>query len=207
MVIMEVKYVRRFFLLLLLLLSLSVLTACAAEPGSSRPGEALNYMEKTYPLIDVVKSSAEEQDVSRVFRAEGSSIEEVATQIQSEVTDEPIEITDNTGEKQVIVYENYFVTLTSDPENPKDTLVEVAPYGFVRDNYDPDFFDGLMTYWFLSQLFDVNDWRAKQRDRCYYAPAGCYGSYGSTRGGYKGPIGQPSLRGGSVRGGGPGTGK
>jgi hypothetical protein len=199
-----------------------VLSACGVDRGMPFPESItsgsleegmfhnpLDLAEATYPLIDVVKSGANQQDVSRVFAVEGKSIELVASYIQEHVVSQPIEVSEKKDQKQVIVYDQYFVTLTSDPKNDETTLVEIANYGFVRDNYQPNFFNGLLVWWLLDDLLDVDDWKNKQQKRCQDSIGGCYGSYGSTGFGYKGPVGQPSLRGGSssVRGGGPGTGK
>ncbi len=201
--------VRRMFSLVIIM---ALLSACGMDRGMSGgmgTGEVLDYIQATYPLVDVVKSSANQQDVTRVFKAEDSTIEEAASQILSNINSEPVEVSEKKDDKQVIVYDDFFVTLTTDPENTANTLVEVATYGFVRDNYRPSFFNGLMTGYILSSLLDVDDWGKRQNSRCLNSPGGCYGSYSSNGKGYKGPIGQPSLRGGSssVRGGGPGTGK
>jgi hypothetical protein len=172
-------------------------------------GDPLELAEATYPLIDVVKSGTNQQDVSRVFAVEGESIDIVASHIEEHVASQPVEVSENKDQKKVIVYDQHFVTLTSDPKKPATTLVEIANYGFVRDNYQPDFFDGLLVWWLLDQILDVDDWKKKQQKRCENSTGGCYSSYGGTGAGYKGPVGVPSLRGGSssVRGGGPGTGK
>ncbi|MBM7660548.1 hypothetical protein JOC85_001320 [Bacillus mesophilus] len=200
----------------------SLLSACGVDrgmplsesitSGSLEKGmfhDPLDLAEATYPLMDVVKSGTNQQDVSRVFAVEGQSIELVSSHIQDHVVSQPIEVSEVKDQKQVIVYDQYFVTLTRDPDNTETTLVEIANYGFVRDNYQPNFFNGLLVWWLLDDLLDVDDWKNKQQKRCQNSIGGCYGSYGGTGPGYKGPIGQPSLRGGSssVRGGGPGTGK
>jgi hypothetical protein len=167
---------------------------------------AQNIVSEQYPLQDVVKSSTDANDVARVYVAEGKSIDEVAKNLQSKKA--PQEISQKQGSKQVLVYDDYFVTLTQDESNPNNTLVEVASYGFVRDNYQPDFFDGLLAYWFLDKIFGVPDWRDQQRKRCFDARGGdCYGGYNRSGGRYKGPQTPPTFRGSPVRGGGPGTGK
>jgi hypothetical protein len=192
-----------------------LVTACGMEQGFPNSGsiggstEVLDYTQENYPLVDVVKSSVNDQDVTRVFKAEGATIENVASQIQDNVSIEPVEVSEKIDDKQILVYDNYFVTMTVDPENSSNTLIEVANYGFVRDNYQPSFFNGLLVGWVLNEILDVDDWGKKQQNRCKYSQGGCYGGYSVTGKGYKGPVGQPSLRGGSssVRGGGPGTGK
>lgn len=217
---------RRLFVVITII---TLLSACGLDRGMPNPtfedntttqsgtqnGDAssskgvLNYVERTFPLIDVVKSSANQQDVTRIFKAENKSIDEVAKNLLDNVKEKPIEVSENTGEKQVIVYDQFFATLTKDPEYEANTFVEVATYGFVRDNYQPNFFNGLLVWWVLDEILDVDDWGKKQKQRCLNSPGGCYSTYYGSGKGFKGPVGQPSLRGGSsnVRGGGPGTGK
>ncbi|WP_456278009.1 DUF4247 domain-containing protein [Bacillus sp. AK128] len=184
-----------------------IVTGGSLEEGMYH--SALELADAKYPFVDMVKSGSNQQDVSRVYAVEGESIDEVASYIEGHVVSQPIEVSETKDQKKVIVYEQHFVTLTADPENATTTLIEIADYGFVRDNYQPDFFDGLLVLWLLDEVLDVDDWKKKQKQRCDQSTGGCYGSYGGSGGGYKGPIGQPSLRGGSssVRGGGPGTGK
>jgi hypothetical protein len=164
-----------------------------------------NFVSEQYPLRDVVKSSTNENDLARVYLAEGKSIDEVAKNLQSKKA--PKEISQKQEGKQVLVYDDVFVTLTQSEENPNSTLVEVASYGFVRDNYHPSFFDGLLAFWFLNQLLDVDDWGKMQKKRCFDAGGNCYGGYNRSGGNYKGPQTPPSFKGYPVRGGGPGTGK
>lgn len=194
--------------LISLLILMVILSACGMERGIAN-SDILDYTEANYPLMDVVKSSSNQQDVTRIYKAEGLTIDEVATQLLSNLPSKPNEITEKVEDKQVLVYDKFFVTLTPESDNSKNTLVEVATYGFVRDNYQPSFFNGLMLGYMISNILDVDDWGKRQNSRCLQSPGGCYGGYYQSGKGYKGPIGQPSLRGGtsSVRGGGPGTGK
>lgn len=167
-----------------------------------------NLVSEQYPLRDVVRSSTDPSDVARVYVAEGRSIDEVADGLQAQNT--PKEISQKQDQKQVLVYVDHFVTLTQDENDPDNTLIEVASYGFVRDNYHPDFFDGMLTYFLLSNLFGVNDWDRLQRQRCYGtrdAYGNCYGGYNRSGGSYKRPQTPSPFKGTPVRGGGPGTGK
>lgn len=165
----------------------------------------LDIISDKYPLVDVVESSTNSEDTARVFAAENQDLSEVSSFIQNEKDPDNVsEIKDN---KQVLIYDDYFITLTKDEDNEDQTLIEVASHGFVRDNYSPDFFDGLIAYYILSNLFDVDDWSRRQRDRCVSAANGCYQGYNASGGAYKGPSRPPSFRGSGVRGGGPGSGK
>jgi hypothetical protein len=171
------------------------LVGCGATNISDRISEK-------YPLDDVVKSSTNADDTARVFLAKDQSISEVSSSIQKEV--KPENSSEIKDKKQVLVYDEYFVTLTEDEENPENTVIEVATTGFVRDNYRPSFFDGLLAYYILDNIFDVDDWGRKQSKRC---GGSCYGGYSKSGGHYKGPTIPSTFRGSGNRGGGPGTGK
>ncbi|WP_226614651.1 DUF4247 domain-containing protein [Guptibacillus hwajinpoensis] len=164
--------------------------------------DILEIVEGRYQLEDVVASSVDSNDTSKVYLAE-EDIPSVATYLKEQI--KPNEVSELKEGKQILVYDDYIVTLEESDE-PSNTLVEVATVGFVRDNYQPDFFDGLLAYYILDEILDVDDWGKKQKNRCQSASGNCYGGYGSTGGSYKGPATIPSFR-GSNRGGGPGTGK
>ncbi|MCA0171586.1 DUF4247 domain-containing protein [Bacillus sp. RAR_GA_16] len=158
-------------------------------------------VEDRYQLEDVVESSVDSSDVSKVYSAE-EDIPSVASYLQEQI--KPNEVSELKDGKQILVYDDYIVTL--EDRNDDSTTVEVATVGFVRDNYRPSFFDGLLAYYILDEILDVDDWGKKQKNRCLNATGNCYEGYGSTGGSYKGPTTIPSFR-GSSRGGGPGTGK
>ena len=166
-------------------------------------GSIQDHVRENYPLYDAVESSANPNDTARIYVAENKSIDDVAEELIE--IEEPNEIGSQQEGKRVLVYDDYFVILTEDEDNSNDTFIEVATYGFVRDNYHPSFFDGMFTYFLLSQLFDVDDWADRQRSRC--AGDQCYKGYNASGGGYKGPVTTPGFRGASGRGGGPGAGK
>lgn len=157
-----------------------------------------------YPLEDVVSSSMNQNDTAQVFIAENEPIEDVSSYIQDKR--KPNNASEIKDHKQVLVYDDYFVTLTSDEGNPENTLIELATTGFVRDNYNPGFFNGFLAYYILDEILDVDDWGKRQNRRCMQGNNGCYQGYGYSGGHYKGLM-LPSLRGSSTRGGGPGAGK
>jgi hypothetical protein len=165
----------------------------------------LDIISDKYPLADVVESSTNSKDTARVFAAENQDLSEVSSLIQSEK--KPDNVSEAKDDKQVLIYDDYFVTLTKDEEDSNDTIIEVASHGFVRDNYSPDFFDGLIAYYILSNLFNVNDWSNRQSNRCINAAGDCYKGYNASGGAYKGPARPSSFRGSLNRGGGPGAGK
>ncbi|TLS39120.1 DUF4247 domain-containing protein [Pseudalkalibacillus caeni] len=158
-----------------------------------------------YTLEDTVKSSVDSNDAARIYAAEGKTIDDVSTYLQEQI--KPNNASEKKDGKQILVYDETFVTLTEDEENPDDTLIEVASTGFVRDNYQPGFFNGFIAYYILDEILDVDDWGKRQKQRCLQSGGNCYKGYNSSRGAYKGPSVPPSFRGSGSRGGGPGTGK
>ncbi|WLR50208.1 DUF4247 domain-containing protein [Bacillus tianshenii] len=169
----------------------------------------LQYVDKNYEFVEIINSSVNNNDVSKVYRATDKSIDQVATELQEQAV--PREISERQNDKQVLIYDNprLFVILTQDENEPANTMVELAEYPFVRDNFSPSFFDGLFVLWFLDEVLDVDDWGKRQKKRCYEANNNCYRGYSTTGGSYIGPSKKPSFRGysSSVRGGGPGAGK
>ncbi|TCP32075.1 uncharacterized protein DUF4247 [Scopulibacillus darangshiensis] len=184
-----------------LLISTCLLSACT---GLFNKDTILDIVKDKYQIDDTVKSSVNQDDTAMIFLAKNQSIDDVSKALQKEK--KPDRASNRVDNKKVLVYENYFVTLTKDDKDPKDTNIEVATYGFVRDNYRPSFFDGLLAYYILDNLFDVDDWHRKQGRRCY-ATNGCYQGYNHSGGHYKGPGSKPLFRSSSIRGGGPNAGK
>lgn len=165
----------------------------------------LDKISGKYPLQDVVESSTNSEDTATVFVAENEKLEDVSKAIQDmQDPNNASEIKDN---KQVFIYDDYFVTLTTDEADPNNTLIEVASHGFARDNYSPGFFSGFFTYYLLDEIFDVDDWGKHQKARCLGSTGGCYQGYNTSGGSYKGPTSPSIFRGSSHRGGGPGAGK
>ncbi|WP_202081152.1 DUF4247 domain-containing protein [Caldalkalibacillus salinus] len=162
-------------------------------------------VSQKYTFVDVITSSSHHSDVSRVYRADDESIDQVVNYLTEQK--EPQEISTKVDDKQSLIYDDHFVILTKDDEN--NTLIEVATYGFVRENYRPSFFQGMYTYMLLDRMLDTRNWKTKQANRCQESTSGeCYGGYNTVGGGYyRGPTAPPISRGGSTRGGGPGTGK
>ncbi|TXC78756.1 DUF4247 domain-containing protein [Metabacillus litoralis] len=199
--------------LLFVMLSLVlILSACGSGVQGSTGGTLFKdgiaeYIQTTYMLQDVVSSQEGSAEISEIYIAENQSIETVASDLQN--YENPREISEKKDNKQVLVYDNLFVILTNDPDNTENTMVEVSDYEFVRNHYNPSFFDGLLVLWVLDEILDVDDWGKKQRQKCSNNNDNCYGGYGASGGLFKTPGTSSTVRGGtsSVRGGGPGTGK
>lgn len=194
--------------LLALILTFSmILSACSSNTNELFKEGIVEFINNEYILHDTVSSVTDSSNFSEIYVAENQSIEQVATNLISH--EQPVEISENKEGKQVLIYNDLFVIITEDLENPSNTFVEVANKEFVRNNYSPDFFDGLFLLWVLDEVLDVDDWGKKRNQQCKQYPENCYGGYYGTGGGFKGINKTPTVRGGSsnVRGGGPGAGK
>ena len=195
-------------LLYIVIAAILFLAACTNGLSGSFLSNGVNgYVSEQYPLIDAVKSGTNSEDTSRIYLAEGTGLNEVGEDLVTQ--EKPLDISERKDNKQILIYDQYFVTLTEDPNNEANTLIEVATNGFVRDNYNPDFFDGMIAMWILDDVLDIDDWGKKQKSRCQQSSGDCYEGFGSKGGSYKGPGKLPSFRGESqnIRGGGPGSGK
>jgi hypothetical protein len=194
--------------IVIVLISMLLLAACGTSSGGGsifKEG-VVEFINNNYTFSDTVASATENSNYSEIYIAENQSIDDVAQAIQNH--QEPARISEKKDNKQVLVYDQLFVILTEDEQNASNTMIEVANDQFVRNNYSPDFFDGLLLLWVLDEVLDVDDWGKNQRLKCRNNPDLCYRGYSSSGGTFKGYNKSP-VRGGSssVRGGGPGAGK
>lgn len=181
------------------------LAACGNGSGSTFSEDIEDFISDNYQLYDTVSSTENSGNFSTIYLADNQDISAVAKKLQNH--SKPTEMSELKDDKQILVYDDQFVTLTKSKENSADTLVEVADEDFVRHNYRPSFFQGYLLASFINNLFG-NNWSRDRNQACRVNPDHCYGGYNSS-GGFAGKKGTPSVRGGSssVRGGGPGTGK
>ncbi|TGB04063.1 DUF4247 domain-containing protein [Halobacillus salinus] len=156
-------------------------------------------IQRAFPLLDTVQS---DNGVSKIYMTRELTLPEVADQLSDQV--QPQEISERQSDKQVLVYPETFVIIQESSEEPGLVTIELAGDQFVRNNYSPSFFDGLLAYYILDEVLDVDDWFKKRRNTCRQTND-CYGGYG-VFGGLK-SNNSGSFRGSSNRGGGPGTGK
>ncbi|KHE72210.1 DUF4247 domain-containing protein [Halobacillus sp. BBL2006] len=155
-------------------------------------------IKNNFPLLDTVQS---DQGRSRIYMTKELSLPEVSEALSDKI--KPEEISERQEGKQALIYPNRFVILQESEEEPGVVTIELASEQFVRNNYHPSFFQGLLAYSILNRVLGVNDWHNKRNTRCKqtgdcYSGYGMYGNYNS---------GSGSLRGSSNRGGGPGAGK
>jgi uncharacterized membrane protein YgcG len=173
--------------------------ACVVFLAACGLSKADDYVEENYTFVDAVQNNANANDRALVYRVD-KSIPDVATELIN--VQKPEQIGEEVDGRQVLVYDNEFIILTEDQDNPGSTLVEVAEDEFVRTHYNPGFFTGMFLGSLLSGRFGSN-WDRTQMSKCRQNNGGCYsggGSYGSFSSGAYG-------RGSVFRGGGPGSGK
>ncbi|MBM7649429.1 hypothetical protein JOC78_002382 [Bacillus ectoiniformans] len=183
---------RILFLFILLVSALGLLAGCGFT-------SAEEHIVENYPLIDAVESQVNSEDRSLIYQAENRKVEELADELIQ--VEEPDQTGKYTEGKQVLIYDDQFIILSEDPETPDHSLIEISDEEFVRDNYRPGFFTGMLLGQFLSNSFG-SSWDKNARCR-QYNNDDCYNGYGSSGGYYGGSSG----RGSTFRGGGPGTGK
>lgn len=195
---------------LFILLPIILLVGCSTESSAYQTiykDDLAKYIQSNYPLFDVVASAVNSSNYSEVYVAEGKSIDEVTKELQS--VKQPVKESDKKDNKQVLVYDQLFVILSVAEDNNGNTLIELANKEFVRNNFNPGFFEGMLLMRFLDDVLDVDDWGKNRRLQCRNFPEQCYGGFSSSGGSFKGYENRPSVRGGTstVRGGGPGAGK
>ena len=159
--------------------------------------QAENYVEDNYTFVNAVQSDGSSNSRAMMYRSDKDMAGTVA-----ELSDvqEPEQVGEAIEGRQVLVYNDDFIILTEDPDNPGTTLVEVADEEFVRTHYNPGFFSGMLLGSLLSNRFGTG-WNQSQASRC--ARGGCY----SGGGGYNSIPSATTGRNSTFRGGGPGVGK
>lgn len=194
-----------FFILLSLLLFLA---ACGSQASTSEgtlfEHDIAAFIDENYTFQDVIASQEDSSDISEIYIAENKDIDDVVNELREH--EEPEKLSERSDNKQALIYDNLFVIVTEDEEDPDNSTVEIAEQQFVRDNYNPSFFHGLFALWLLDEVLDVDDWGKKRQSKCKNS-GDCYGGYHSSGGSYKKSSDSKSIRSSSVRGGGPGAGK
>ena len=167
-----------------------MLTACGSgtqTSGSTTFNHGIAaFINDHYTFYDVISSQDNTSDLSEIYIAEDQTIDQVVVELKG--YQEPTNISEKHDMKQVLVYD------------------DLASQGFVRDNYQPSFFNGLFAIWMLNNLLGSDNWVNKRQNECQYRED-CYGGYYSSGGYYKNSDNTRSIRSSTVRGGGPGSGK
>ncbi|RWZ59780.1 DUF4247 domain-containing protein [Halobacillus fulvus] len=165
---------------------------------SSSANNIEQLVQEAFPLLDTVRT---EQGISRIYITKELNLPEVANYLSAQI--QPEEISSRQDRKQVLVYPDHFVILQESIDEPGLITIELANDEFVRRNYSPGFFQGMLAYSLLNRALGSSDWSSRRSAQCQQT-GDCYSGYGMY-GGYNGTSG--TFRGSSTRGGGPGTGK
>src|SRR5690606_30407314 len=104
---------------------------------------------ETYPLESVNKSGSE---TSHVYRAAGESVPLVAGLLAERRV--PKQVSPEDEERMFLVYNDEWVHLQRDPDNPEDTLIEVSSTSYVQNNYSPSFLEMYLLASVIGDLFD-----------------------------------------------------
>lgn len=149
----------------------------------------------TFYLLDVVSGESEE---AYVYATRQFSVQELANLVaELKVPEEISEFKEN---RQILVYDDHFVTFQQAEENEDITLIEVASDEFVENNYSPNYFNGFFTFLLLNRMIGSNNWSNNRMERCRNTQ--CYGGYSNSRSYNTNNRGMSNYRGG-----GPGAGK
>lgn len=158
--------------LLIVSLLASLLSGCGAASAGTSAGA-------DYPLESV---AGEGDSWSRVYRAAGKSVPEVADEMAA--AEKPQEISERQTERMFLVYPDRWVHLQQYKEKPEDTLIEISSRNFVQQNYDPSFIQTYFAAVVVSELIDeVFDAVEKSKYGKYrgYASKDTYKPIGSYR--------------------------
>jgi len=158
---------------------------------------ASDLVSKTFPLLDQVQGNKSNQE-ARIYVTQQFGIQELSKIIAEKYT--PDRESDYKDGKKVLIYANTFITFKQSEQDEDVTLIEIASDRFVRNNYSPNFFNGLFAMMVLNRVLGADDWSNKRRSAC--ASGGCYGGYSVKKYSSSG-----SFRGSTGRGGGPSSGK
>ncbi|UOQ94129.1 DUF4247 domain-containing protein [Halobacillus shinanisalinarum] len=156
-------------------------------------------IKQGFPLLDTVRT---DRGISKIYMTQELTLPKVAELLETNRA--PEEVSQRNDGKQVLVYPDDFVILQESDAEPGLVLIELSSDEFVRNNYSPSFFQGLLAYSLLNRMLDSNDWSRRRASTCQ-STGNCYGGYGMYGGFNSGSSG--SFRGSSNRGGGPGAGK
>jgi len=158
---------------------------------------ASDLVRKTFPLLDQVQGNQGNQEAD-IYVTQEFEIQELSEIIAEKYP--PDRESDYNDGKKVLIYADTFITFKQSEQDQDVTLIEIASDRFVRNNYSPNFFNGLFAMMVLNRVLDVDDWDKKRRGAC--ASGGCYGGYSVKKYSSSG-----SFRGSTRRGGGPSSGK
>ncbi|MFF2483027.1 DUF4247 domain-containing protein [Paenibacillus sp. NPDC058071] len=125
--------------ILVLSLIVPLLAACAVS----------DTVKEQYPLESVNGSGS---STSYVYRAEGQTVPEVASQLIAKK--KPEQQSEESKERMFLVYSDEIIHVQQAPDDTNDTLIEVDSKEYVRQNYNMSFLEGYLLASLLGDLFD-----------------------------------------------------
>lgn len=101
---------------------------------------ASSYIKDSYPLVDV---QGKGKDNAKVYIAENQDVPTVAKQIAEKET--PKEQSKVSTDKMFLVYKQKIINIQQDPDNAKNTLLEIDSIEYAKDNYAASFLKTYLT--------------------------------------------------------------
>ncbi|WP_424475088.1 DUF4247 domain-containing protein [Oceanobacillus kimchii] len=158
------------------------------ENAANENVEIDDVIEDAFPLMTTIEGDSSNSEVYATTRF---TLSELSLLLSNEFQTE--EISEVKDDQQIIIFNDFFVTLRKNEADQEVLLIEVAGEEFVRRNYSPSFLGTYFSIRLLDSMFGNNWNRSSNGD---YSGMGSYGGSGG--------IGRGNT---TFRGGGPGTGK
>lgn len=122
------------------LLIIALLTGCGAD--------AVRYIKDEYPLVSVEGKGT---NLSKVYLVEGKNVPAVATELAAK--ESPKEKSKESEDQMFLVYSDKVINIQKDPNESKNTLVQVDSIEYAKTHYDSSFLQGFVTAALLQNLF------------------------------------------------------
>jgi hypothetical protein len=132
--------VKRWTSWLSFVLIIALLTACGADAG--------RYIKDEYPLVSVEGKGT---NLSKVYLVEGKSVPAVATELAAK--ESPKEKSKESDDQMFLVFNDKVINIQKDPNDSKNTLVQVDSIEYAKTHYDSSFLQGYLTATLLQSLF------------------------------------------------------
>lgn len=141
---------RSWRLWLAFLLTAALLAGCT---------NASSYVRDNYPLVDV---DGKGKSAAKVYLSEGKTVPETAHAIADK--EKPRELSKDSTEQMFLVYDNRIINVQKDPENDKNSIIEIDSIEYARDHYDSSFLQGYLTAVLIDTIFG-NNWSKQASSR------------------------------------------
>lgn len=109
---------------------------------------ASSYVKDNYPLVNV---QGKGKDSAKIYSAEGKDVPTVANELADK--EKPKEHSKESSDQMFLVYQDKIINIQKDPENAKNSLIEIDTIEYAKDHYDSSFLQGYLTATLLQSLF------------------------------------------------------